>query len=120
MSPGNRRVFCIYEDEATCQTLTEPLERLGARVTSTSSIGRAFYTAATQQFDLFIIDRSRLDRMGLDVCTKLRQSNPGTPILFFSTPTQDLTAAQAVKAGATQFVVKPDLKALVSLAMKFV
>lgn len=120
MSLVNRRVLCVHEDAAACRTLTEPLERLGLQVTDTTSISRALYTAATQQFDLLIIDRDRLDRIGLDVCARLRQTHPEAPILFYASPTQDLTAAHATAAGATHFVAKPDLKALVSVVMGLV
>lgn len=118
MPPVSKRVLCMHEDDDTCKTLTEPLTRLGYEVTSTTSVSTALYVAATQHFDLFVIDRLGLDRVGLDICKKLRQMNPQTPILVYAGPARGVDPGRADTDCATHFVPKPDIKGLVSLVMK--
>lgn len=118
MPPVSKRVLCMHEDDDTCKTLTEPLTRLGHEVTSTASVSSALYAAATQHFDLFVIDRVGFDRVGMDVCKKLRQMNPQTPILVYAGPARGVDSGRADTDCATQFVSKPDINGLVSHVMK--
>lgn len=116
----SKRILCVHEDDETCKTLTEPLARLGHEVTNTPSIARALYVAATQHFDLFIIDRFNLDRVGLDVCRKIRQMNPQTPILIYTGAARGVEPGDVDAVGAAYFFPKPNLKELVSHVKKLV
>ena len=40
--------------------------------------------AKTDSFDLYILDNWLPDRSGMDLCLRLREIDPKTPILFYS------------------------------------
>lgn len=116
----NKRILCVYEDDNACKELMEQLTALKHEVTAVNSLGSALFAAATQRFDLIIMERVGLDRMGLDVCSKFRRTHPETPIIVYSRPERGFAPEQAGEAGATCFVPKPDLKTLFSRVMELV
>lgn len=120
MASISKRILYVYEDDEACKTLLGQLDALQHEVTTVTSLGGALFTAATQRFDLIIMDRVSLDRMSLDACSKFRQMRPETPILVYSRPVQGFAAQQVSEAGGTRFVQKPDVKTLFSQVMGFV
>jgi CheY-like chemotaxis protein len=114
-----KHILCVHEDDAGKMPIGQ-LTALGHEVTATNSLARALFTAATRRFDLIVMERGDLDRMGLDVCSKFRQMHPQTPIIFYSRPARDFAPEQLSQVGATYFVRKPDLKTLFSRVMEFV
>ena len=120
MSHQNKHVLCVNEDDDTCTLLLEPLAQAGYDVTTTTFLSTALYAAGTRNFDLFILDRLRLDGMCLEICGRLRGMNPETPILVYAGPPRGVEPDQLFAAGATHFVEKPQIQELISRAMNSV
>jgi len=117
MSHKNKHVLCLHEDDDTCTRLLEPLAQSGYDVTSTTILSTALYAAGTRNFDLFVVDRLRLDGMCLEICVKLRGMNPETPILVYAGPPRGVEPGQLMAAGATHVVAKPHMQELITHAM---
>lgn len=61
-----------------------------------------------QPFDLFLLE-SRLPEMsGVEVCHLIRQTDAETPIVFFTVMARDIDRREAVAAGASEYLVKPN------------
>jgi two-component system, OmpR family, alkaline phosphatase synthesis response regulator PhoP len=118
MSRKNKHVLCVHEEDDTCRLLLEPLAQAGYDVTTTTILSTALYAAGTRNFDLFVLDRLRLDGMCVEICGKLRGMNPDTPILVYAGPPRGVEPRQLIDAGATHIVAKPHIQELISHAMK--
>ena len=117
VSHRNKHVLCVHEDEDTCQTLLEPLRREGYDVMTTTILSTALYAASTRGFDLFVVDRLRLDDMCLELSRKLRGMHPGTPIFIYAGAPRGVEAAEVLAAGATRVVAKPHIQELISYVL---
>ena len=67
----------------------------------------ALLLARANQFDLYLIDNWMSGGSGIDLCKKLREFNPWTPILFYSGVAYESDKQQAFAAGAQAYLVKP-------------
>ena len=63
--------------------------------------------ARSSHLDLYLIDNWMAGCSGIDLCKKLREFNPGTPILFYSGAAYENDKQQAFAAGAQGYLVKP-------------
>ena len=67
----------------------------------------ALMTARSSQFDLYLIDNWMAGCSGVDLCKKLREFDPLTPVLFYSGAAYETDKQQAFTAGAQGYLVKP-------------
>ncbi len=76
-------VFCVDDNEQICDIIAQLMHPF--RVVSAKDIAEALEIAASQKFDLFIIDIYLPDGVGLDLLSKLRKNHPDTPAIFITT-----------------------------------
>lgn len=103
-----RRVLCAEPHEDTCRLITVLLERQGHEVVSARTIAECVGLADAEGFDLYMIDDDYIDGTALQLCKRLREMTPGTPILFFSAQAFRRDRELALEAGATAYLTKPD------------
>lgn len=108
MSHPRRRVLCAEPHEDTCSLITMFLERQGHEVVASRSIAESVELAGRQTFDLYMLDDEYIDGDGLELCKRLRQMTPATPILFFSSRAFGRDRELAMSAGAAAYLTKPD------------
>jgi DNA-binding response OmpR family regulator len=58
-------------------------------------------------FDLYFLDNWLAGASGVELCRKLREVDPHTPILIYSGAAQDSDKKAAFEAGAQGYLVKP-------------
>ena len=88
---------------------------LGAR-----GYGEGLRLAGDGRHDLILLDYRYADGTGAELCRQIRESDPDTPILFFSGVDPKLQR-EALSCGAQGFVLKPnfdDLWGEVSRALR--
>lgn len=73
---------------------------------------QAMSSIQTEHFDLYLLDSRLPDVDGFDLCRRIRDFDPDTPILFFSGAGCDADKARGIEAGANAYVIKPDLHGL--------
>ena len=75
-----------------------------------------------RRFDLYILDYSLPEMTGLELCQRIRTKDLKTPIMFFTGMAHIMDRKAAIKAGATEYLVKPNdinkLKATVRRLLK--
>jgi DNA-binding response OmpR family regulator len=103
-----RRVLCAEPHEDTCRLVTILLERQGHEVVSARTIAECVERVGDGGFDLYMLDDDYIDGTALQLCKRLRELTPGTPILFFSAQAFRRDRELALEAGATAYLTKPD------------
>ena len=103
-----RRVLCAEPHEDTCRLITMLLERQGHEVVSAQTIEECVRRAGARGFDLYMLDDDYIDGTCIELCKRLRELTPETPILFFSSRAFERDRERAFKAGASAYLTKPD------------
>src|SRR6266705_747101 len=98
----------LVEDEAALRATLGDRLRGEAYFVDTAVDGlEAAEQAATQPFDLIILDLMLPSRSGLDVCRDIRQAGMATPILILTARDQTTDKVVGLKLGADDYVTKP-------------
>jgi len=84
------------------------LERQGHEVVSAGTVAECVTLVDKGLFDLYMIDDDYIDGTAIQLCKRLRQLTPATPILFFSAQAFRRDRERALEAGAYAYLVKPD------------
>jgi CheY-like chemotaxis protein len=102
------RVLYADDNEDSCLMLSTMLGFSNIETTSVNTIDEAFRLAQAEQFDLYLLDTRFPEGSGLDLCKQLRDSNPQTPIVFYSGDAGEPEKVKGLAAGADAYLVKPD------------
>ncbi len=97
----------IVEDEPPVRALLT--EILGARFQclSAESAGEAIGLMESRFFHLALVDIGLPGMSGLGLCRLIVNRSPGTVVVVVSGNTDDRSIADAVKAGAADYITKP-------------
>jgi DNA-binding response OmpR family regulator len=100
-------ILYVEDDEDTRELVTFVLALSNYEVIAAGNYDDALLLAQTERFDLYLIDNWILGGSGLELCQKLREFDPRTPVLFYSGTTYERDKRQAFAAGAQGYLVKP-------------
>ena len=108
------RVLYIEDHEDTRELVTLVLEQRSYEVVTGSTITSGVALAASQHFDLYLLDSWLPDGSGLDLIGRLRTADglatrvdPTLPVIVLSGRTGDLDRIRGFERGADDFVPKP-------------
>jgi len=93
-------------------------ELFEARAVGTAA--EAISSTQTERFDLYVVDAQLTDLDGFDLCRRIRDVDPDTPILFFSGAADEADRKRGIAAGANDYVIKPDLDGLLGSIKRFI
>jgi CheY-like chemotaxis protein len=113
------RVLFVEDHDDTRSLMRAMLGALGYDLTTAQSCEEGLRLAKTRSFDLYLLDYKYADGTGEELCRLIRESDPSTPILFFSGVDPRLQR-EALSCGAQGFVLKPhfgDLQREISRAL---
>jgi CheY-like chemotaxis protein len=113
MSSPKRRILCVDDDTDTCDLLMHLLKHENYEAQALMNVEEALALAQRQSFNLYILDARFPNGKGLSLCSRIRQFDPHTPIIFYTGAVYDSDREEAERAGATAFVPKPDIDLLV-------
>jgi two-component sensor histidine kinase len=100
------RILYIDDDAGLCRLASRAFERLGCTVETALSGQEGVAKAAAGNFDLVAVDHFMPGQDGLETLDALR-ALPGAPPVVYVTGSEDSRiAVAALKAGATDYVVK--------------
>ena len=106
-SKNTPRVLYIEDHEDTRELVTLVLEQRSYEVVTGATIESGIALAASQEFDLYLLDSWLPDGSGLDLCRQIREFDKATPILFYSAAAYEIDKAQAINSGAQAYLIKP-------------
>jgi CheY-like chemotaxis protein len=96
----NRRILFVDDHQDTHAMLATLLGRSGHDVVAVDNPLSALVFARNQGFDL---------------CRRIREFDPLTPIVFFSGDGREAARYESINAGAQAYVTKPDIDELLSI-----
>jgi len=103
---GKKRRVLLVEDEKDAKVLMA-LTLAEYKLTCARNFDEALLAARRGYFDLYILDGWLPDNSGVELCRAIREFDPHTPILFYSTATYERDILDALRAGAQDYLVKP-------------
>ncbi|HEX6624836.1 MAG TPA: response regulator [Pyrinomonadaceae bacterium] len=112
VNPTRERILFVDEHEDTCEAMTVLLSHRGYEVVTASTLITTLLTARGQPFNLYVLD-AEFWGDGAELCRSIREFDPLTPIIFFSTAPDESARREAFEAGATDYVIKPDVDGLI-------
>jgi two-component system, OmpR family, response regulator len=114
------RVLYVDDDEDTRDMLSTLLRFSLIEAKAVGTAAQALSLIQAERFDLYLLDTSLPDLDGFELCRRMRDFDPHTPILFFSGAGYEGDKKKGIKAGANAYVTKPDLASLIGSITKFV
>jgi DNA-binding response OmpR family regulator len=115
MPPLAPRILVIDDDDDNSELIRLWLLRSNADydITCAMTPDEGLSLAATQRFDLFVLDYRLRGMTGISLCRTLRRTDPDTRIMFFTGEAHTREQQEAMQAGADAYLIKPnDLKNL--------
>ena len=113
-------VLCIDDDEDFRVMLVTLLRRELIEAKAVGTAAQAISSTQTERFDLYVVDSQLTDLDGFDLCRRIRDVDPDTPILFFSGAADEADRKRGIEAGANDYVIKPDLDGLLGSIKRFI
>jgi len=113
------RILCA-DDEDTCELLSTTLGFSDIEVKSTGKIAEALRLAQTEPFDLYLLETRLPDGDGFELCRRLHEFAPHTPIVFYSSEAYPVDRQKGLAAGAVAYLVKPYFDDLASTVLKII
>ena len=98
----------IIDDEATLrQTMARILQRAGYEVTTASNGKEGLGLVSEHPFDLVYLDIRMPDMSGLELLKTIHIKFPDLPIILFTAQPDVNSAVEALRRGATDYLLKP-------------
>ena len=99
MSEVKRRILCAESNKDVGDLIALMLTRKGYEVESVQTAEDCLKVAATDRFDLYILNDTYIDADSLELCRQLRELDPVTPVLLFSLESSGPRRRHAVQTG---------------------
>jgi CheY-like chemotaxis protein len=113
-------VLCVDDDQDACEMLSALMNSHGIDATCVRSAAEAWPLINAEVFDLYMLDGWLPEVDGFEFCRQIRESDPRTPILFYSGAAYDADKRKGIAAGANAYVTKPDVKGLIEIIVDLV
>jgi signal transduction histidine kinase/ActR/RegA family two-component response regulator len=109
ISGGNERVLLVDDEEAIVAMVKKMLDRLGYRVSATTSASEALnlFLADPEGFDIIITDYTMPHMNGMDLAKSALNARPDIPIILATGFSEMVTEDRALATGIRAFVMKP-------------
>ena len=102
-----QKILLVEDEPGLRLTLSDRLHKEGYKIDAASDGEAGFKLAASENFDLIILDLMLPKKNGFDVCRDLRQLGRVTPILMLTARDQVVHKVVGLKIGADDYVTKP-------------
>ena len=106
MQLSKNRILYIEDHDDTREMVSLVLVQSGFDVITGSTIEAGVQLAGARTFDLYLLDSWLPDGSGLDLCKRIREFDPHTPILFYSAAAYEVDREMALESGAQAYLVK--------------
>ena len=99
MPEGKRRILCAESNRDVGDLIALMLTRKGYEVETVQTAAECIKVAATDRFDLYILNDTYIDADSLELCQRLREMDPVTPVLLFSLESSGPRPLHSAEAG---------------------
>jgi DNA-binding NtrC family response regulator len=101
------RLLIVEDEDTLCKSLQRVLKREGYEVDGADSAESAFVLLETKSYDLIITDIILPGISGIELLARYRKTNPAQKVIVITAYASLVTAVEAIKAGACDFIIKP-------------
>jgi OmpR-family two-component system manganese-sensing response regulator len=104
------RILIVDNDRGSSELIELMLRysNHGYEISSVQTPEEGLRLAASERFDLFLLDYRLPGMSGAELCRAIRLTDAETPILFFTGTAYERERREAMQAGANAYLVKPD------------
>ena len=113
-------VLCVDDDEDSRVMLVTLLRLALIEAKAVGTATQALSLIQKERFDLYLLDAWLPGLDGFELCRRIREADPQTPILFFSGAAYEADRKKGIAAGADAYFMKPDVDCLVGNIKQFV
>ncbi len=103
----NPRILLVEDEPGLVLTLSDRLRAQGFHVDSCGTGREALRRLSAQAFDVVVLDIMLPDRDGFEVCRRLRERDPHTPVLMLSARDSVEDRVRGLGVGADDYLGKP-------------
>lgn len=107
MADSVKKILLVEDEANVINFISKGLEEEGYEVTAAPSGKMGLELSGQFQFDVIILDIMLPDINGMEVCSKIRESDHTTPILFLTALGTSENIALGLNNGADDYLVKP-------------
>lgn len=100
-------LLLVDDDRALCDVMSRALGSRGFAVTVAHTVEDALHAIETDPPEFAVVDLKLPDESGLRLVSKLKAADPHTRIVVLTGHGSIPTAIEAIKLGATYYLVKP-------------
>jgi len=118
MSESKCRILYVDDHEDSAEMFRLLVSSPDYDVQTAQTVAEAVELAKSRSFDLYVLDKRLPDGSGMDLCIMLNALTPGVPCIFYSGDAYEVHRQEAMVAGATAYVPKPDVDALIDTVHK--
>ena len=101
------RLLIVEDEDTLCESLQRVFIRDGYDVDIAGSAESAFTLLDAKSYDLIITDIILPGISGIELLAKYRKQNPSQKVIVITAYASLVTAVEAIKAGACDFIIKP-------------
>ena len=105
--PDTRISILVVEDEAPVRSLLTDILSPMYQCSSVENAGDALRLMQVRSFHLALVDVGLPGMSGLSLCRLIVNRSPGTAVVVLSGDTDEQSVAEALKAGASDYITKP-------------
>ena len=118
MSESKCRILYVDDHEDSAEMFRLLVSSPDYDVQTAQTVAEAVELAKSRSFDLYVLDKRLPDGSGMDLCIMLNGLTPGVPCISYTGDAYEIHRQQAIVAGATAYVPKPDVEALIDTVHK--
>jgi len=118
MSESRCRILYVDDHEDSAEMFRLLVSSPDCEVQTAQTIAEALERVKTGAFDLYVLDKRLPDGTGMELCVRLNELTPGVPCIFYTGDAYEVHRQEAMVAGATAYVPKPDVEALINTVHK--
>ena len=107
MAQTKARILHVDDHQDTRLMMAAMLQDCGYGVLTAGSVAEGFELAKEILFDLYILDVRLPDGTGVELCQKLKELHPNTPVLYYSAYGDEADHQEALKSCGDAYLKKP-------------
>ncbi len=107
MAKRVERILVIEDDRAVVRILRAFLEKEGFKIQAFGNGEEALERYFDQEYALVILDWMLPGISGIEVCRRLRASDPNTPVVMLSARGEEQDRIRGLEVGCDDYIVKP-------------
>lgn len=113
------KVLAVENNLELLKLLSHLLEKEGFETDTATGGEEALQKFAERKPDIACLDILLEDISGYEICRRMRQADPAMPILLITSKSRPADIEEGMKAGATEYIIKPfDLMSITALMHK--